>query len=199
MFPATEAGFFPYVFPSVVPYFFHQIVPISTFCSIDFSLVGGLVAIFYFPIYWVSNHPNWRSHIFQRGGPSTNQFRKCFHWCTYGNMHIYIYKHWGWNIFDFFLVVFSFSEVAISRLLVMNQPSENSTSLNVGQGPEPLGRLLFFNEARGNGKMVGIWYVSFFKYVLSIPNLWLYSYDQPKNGVFFFFWIAPKKSTESDT
>ena len=22
------------------------------------SLVGGLVAIFYFPIYWVSNHPN---------------------------------------------------------------------------------------------------------------------------------------------
>ena len=22
------------------------------------SLVGGLVAIFYFPIYWVANHPN---------------------------------------------------------------------------------------------------------------------------------------------
>ena len=22
------------------------------------QLVGGLVAIFYFPIYWVSNHPN---------------------------------------------------------------------------------------------------------------------------------------------
>ena len=33
------------------------------------SLVGGLVAIFYVPIYWVSNHPNWRTHIFQRGGP----------------------------------------------------------------------------------------------------------------------------------
>ena len=32
-------------------------------------LVGGLVAIFYFPIYWVYNHPNWRTHIFQRGGP----------------------------------------------------------------------------------------------------------------------------------
>ena len=29
--------------------------------------------IFYFPIYWVSNHPNWRNHIFQRGGPTTNQ------------------------------------------------------------------------------------------------------------------------------
>ena len=24
----------------------------------DFIVVGGLVAIFYFPIYWVSNHPN---------------------------------------------------------------------------------------------------------------------------------------------
>ena len=22
------------------------------------NLVGGLVAIFYFPIYWVANHPN---------------------------------------------------------------------------------------------------------------------------------------------
>ena len=31
------------------------------------NLVGGLVAIFCFPIYWVSNHPNWRAHIFQRG------------------------------------------------------------------------------------------------------------------------------------
>ena len=29
--------------------------------------------MFYFPIYWVSNHPNWRTHIFQRGGPTTNQ------------------------------------------------------------------------------------------------------------------------------
>ena len=28
-------------------------------------LVGGLVAIFYFPIYWVANHPNWL--IFFRG------------------------------------------------------------------------------------------------------------------------------------
>ena len=23
--------------------------------------------------YWVANHPNWRTHIFQRGGPTTNQ------------------------------------------------------------------------------------------------------------------------------
>ena len=37
------------------------------------SLVDGLVAIFYFPIYWECHHPNWRTHIFQRGGPTTNQ------------------------------------------------------------------------------------------------------------------------------
>ena len=36
-------------------------------------LVGGLVAIFYFPIYWEFHHPNWLTHIFQRGGPTTNQ------------------------------------------------------------------------------------------------------------------------------
>ena len=38
-------------------------------------LVGGLVAIWIiFPMYWVANHPNWRTHIFQRGGPTTNQW-----------------------------------------------------------------------------------------------------------------------------
>ena len=38
-------------------------------------LVGGLVAIFgIFPYIWVANHPNWRTHIFQRGfSPTTNQ------------------------------------------------------------------------------------------------------------------------------
>ena len=29
--------------------------------------------IFYFSIYWVSNHSNWLIHIFQRGGSATNQ------------------------------------------------------------------------------------------------------------------------------
>ena len=38
-------------------------------------LVGGLEHQFYFPIYWVSNHPNWRTHIFQRG-QTTNQLFK---------------------------------------------------------------------------------------------------------------------------
>ena len=35
------------------------------FLQMQICLVGGLVAIFYFPIYWVSNHPNWL--IFFRG------------------------------------------------------------------------------------------------------------------------------------
>ena len=34
---------------------------------------------FYFPMNWVANHPNWRTHIFQRGGPTTNQIKLlCF-------------------------------------------------------------------------------------------------------------------------
>ena len=41
----------------------------------DTYLVGGLVAIFYVPINikGLCHHPNWRTHIFQRGGPTTNQ------------------------------------------------------------------------------------------------------------------------------
>ena len=30
-------------------------------------LVGGLEHDFYFSIYWECHHPNWRTHIFQRG------------------------------------------------------------------------------------------------------------------------------------
>ena len=38
------------------------------------NLVGGLVAMFYFPIYWEFHHPNWRTHIFSEGWPwPTNQ------------------------------------------------------------------------------------------------------------------------------
>ena len=31
------------------------------------SLVGGLEHDFHFPMYWECHHPNWRTHIFQRG------------------------------------------------------------------------------------------------------------------------------------
>ena len=30
-------------------------------------------SIFYFSMYWECHHPNWRSHIFQRGSYTTNQ------------------------------------------------------------------------------------------------------------------------------
>ena len=45
-------------------------------------LVGGLEHQFYFPmkILGLCHHPNWRSHIFQRGGPTTKKgLRKTFH------------------------------------------------------------------------------------------------------------------------
>ena len=31
--------------------------------------------MFYFPIYWECHHPNWRTHIFQRAGPTTSKFQ----------------------------------------------------------------------------------------------------------------------------
>ena len=40
--------------------------------EIQTKLVGGLVAIFYFPIYWVANYPNWLSY-FSEGWLTTNQ------------------------------------------------------------------------------------------------------------------------------
>ena len=36
--------------------------------------VAGLEHEFYFSIYWEFHHPNWRSHIFQRGRSTTNQY-----------------------------------------------------------------------------------------------------------------------------
>ena len=49
-----------------------------------FCLVVWLPWILFSHINWVSNHPNWRTHIFQRGGPTTNQFwivRSPRFWC----------------------------------------------------------------------------------------------------------------------
>ena len=36
-------------------------------------LVGGLKHFLCFQIYWEFHHPNWRTHIFQRGRSTTNQ------------------------------------------------------------------------------------------------------------------------------
>ena len=45
-------------------------------------LVGGLEHEFYFSIYWECHHPNWRSHIFQRGWlkPATRLYILCNSW-----------------------------------------------------------------------------------------------------------------------
>ena len=41
----------------------------SLFLLLQHVLVGGLVAIFYFPIYWECHHPNWLSY-FSEGWPN---------------------------------------------------------------------------------------------------------------------------------
>ena len=38
-------------------------------------LVVGLPCLAFSQSYWECHHPNWRTHIFQRGGPTTNQYR----------------------------------------------------------------------------------------------------------------------------
>ena len=45
-------------------------------------LVGGLVAIFYSPIYWVANHPNWRT-IFFRGVAQPPTSYDIFFWISF--------------------------------------------------------------------------------------------------------------------
>ena len=48
--------------------------PETEFVSPMLYLVGGLEHEFYdFPFSWEFHHPNWRTHIFQRGGSTTNQ------------------------------------------------------------------------------------------------------------------------------
>ena len=45
--------------------------------GIDWYQVGGLEHEFYFSIYWEFHHPNWRTHIFQKGRSTTNQELFC--------------------------------------------------------------------------------------------------------------------------
>ena len=61
------------------------------------QLVGGLVAIFYFPIYWVSNHPNWLSY-FSEGWPwPTNQNRIALNPWLAGSLYESGSWHWVRN------------------------------------------------------------------------------------------------------
>ena len=52
-----------------------------------YILVGGLVAICYFPIYWVSNHPNWLSY-FSEGWPNHQPDGNML-----GIIYIYIFRY----------------------------------------------------------------------------------------------------------
>ena len=75
-------------FPSLgMPYVFTR--------SIESRLVGGLVAInFEFShMNWEFHHPNGRTHIFQRGGPTTNQE---------SIVQIIPNKN-GWNVYTYWL------------------------------------------------------------------------------------------------
>ena len=37
----------------------------------EIPLSGWWFGTCFFPIYWECHHPNWRNHLFQRGGPTT--------------------------------------------------------------------------------------------------------------------------------
>ena len=43
------------------------------FYRVILNLVGGLEHLDFVSIYWECHHPNWRTHIFQRGRYTTNQ------------------------------------------------------------------------------------------------------------------------------
>ena len=71
----------------------------------DRLLVGGLVAIFYFPIYWVANHPNWL--IFFRGVQTTNQDRWNMMKCIFSSRQD---RDWRVFFFDWAIVWLNWSD-----------------------------------------------------------------------------------------
>ena len=70
-------------------------------CYCIYCLVGGLEHEFYdFPFSWECHHPNWRSHIFQRGRYTTNQVHistinhtcwSCTYWAIVWGIHFVVY------------------------------------------------------------------------------------------------------------
>ena len=59
-------------------YYFTMVDEWGLYRTSEIGIINQLTSlwrhhIFYFPIYWVANHPNWLTHIFQRGGWTTNQ------------------------------------------------------------------------------------------------------------------------------
>ena len=58
-----------------------------------------------FPFSWEFHHPNWRTHVFQRGGSTTNQlwsavcFFSDFSWLCYYNYHWFSNIWWSPPVF----------------------------------------------------------------------------------------------------
>ena len=59
----------------------------------SFRLVGGLEHQFYFPIYWVSNHPNWRSY-FSEGWPNHQPVDDCARALCFAVCHVGSQQVW---------------------------------------------------------------------------------------------------------
>ena len=94
--------------------------------------------------YWVSHHPNWRTPILQRGGPTTNQYN-IIPMSTYHNK-LYQYEPWWINMNH----PFSNESIMVGSLNIQRTEA-NPLSLPSGHFPifvDLLGRLAV---ARGRG------------------------------------------------
>ena len=98
----------------------------------DLQLVGGLEHQFYFPIYWVSNHPNWRTHIFQRGGPTTNQLCNLPESNRVFSRSLRVKpQNWRWDI-PTFVAAMEIPEVGTTAPYVSHPKFSTSTSHALG-------------------------------------------------------------------
>ena len=117
-------------------------------CIPFFRLVGGLEHEFYFPIYWEFHHPNWRTHIFQRGGPgrptSRARYRalvpSSFHRETRlaqeGSWNISLRSLFGATLGDVVSVVVSSDELSMtfSKTKLESEIWENLQDLQISSG-----------------------------------------------------------------
>ena len=51
------------------------------------------MAFMTFPSYWECHHPNWRTHLFQRGRYTTNQVRFLTHYCFWTESTALSFEH----------------------------------------------------------------------------------------------------------
>ena len=98
-----------------------------------FILVGGLVAMnVIFPLILgiiIPIIPNWRTHIFQRGGPTTNQYST-----GDGSPHYYT-----------LLVSFALGDLRVREVQLTGSPHPDLPKL-VSKWIAPMPRMAFLNE-----------------------------------------------------